>query len=321
MKYKNLGSIAVVTAALLWSVDGLLRRQLFTLPPSVVVFWEHAIGFLVLLPFLIATFKGLKELTKRQWSAIVLVSLLSGVVGTLLYTAALFKVQFIPFSVVVLLQQLNPIFAITASAILLKEPLTKRFYAYAVVALVAAYALTFPTLKVNLSTGAGTVMAALMAIGAAAAWGTSTALSKYSLKGTNSLHVTGIRFGLTPIFALLFIFASGDLSAMTALSTTQWWYILAIVFSTGLVALAIYYFGLKRIPASRSSLLELAWPLSAAVIGYAFLGERLSATQWLGGIVLVGTIYLVARDAQNLAQKDKDKRPSDKPLRAAKKTA
>ncbi|MBW3568765.1 DMT family transporter [Candidatus Parcubacteria bacterium] len=301
MKYIKFGSVAVVAAALLWSLDGLLRRELYTLPASVIVFWEHLFGFIILLPFIIYSYKAFRKLSKKQWQAIIGVSFLSGALGTILYTAALTKIQFIPFSVVVLLQQLQPVFAISAAALLLKEPLSRKFMGLAATALVAAYFVSFPDMKINLDTGSGTLIAALFAVGAAAAWGVSTAFSKYALKDTSSLHITALRFGFTPIFALLFVLFSGDSAALTQITADQFKYLIAITFSTGMLALLIYYFGLKRIPASRSTILELTWPLSAVVIGFLFLGESLSATQALGSLVLLGTIYLIAKDANKLA--------------------
>ncbi len=270
MKYRSFGSAAVITASLLFSLDGLLRRQLYSLPPSVVVFWEHVIGLIILAPIVLFSFKQFKKLTVKQWRAIIGVSFLSGALGTILYTSALGMIKYIPFSVIVLLQQLQPIFAIAAAAILLKEPLTKKFFTLAAVALVAAYFVSFPNLTVNWSTGNGTLIAALFALGAAVAWGSSTAFSKYALKGTSSLHVTAARFAITPLFALLFVGLLGVSDSMFTVQPVQWRYLLAISFSTGMVALAIYYFGLKRIPASRATILELTWPLSAVIIGYAF---------------------------------------------------
>ncbi len=297
MKYIKYGSVAVVAAALLWSVDGLLRRHLYTLPAPVIVFYEHAFGFLLLLPFIIYSWKAFKLLTRKQWLAIIGVSFLSGAVGTILYTAALGRVQYIPFSVVVLLQQLNPIFAIGAAALLLKEPLSKKFFGLAAVALVAAYFVTFPHVSVNFSTGTGTAVAALFAVGAAAAWGTSTAFSKYALKDTSSIHITALRFGITPIFAMIFVLLSGSAGSLSAITFSQFKYLVAITFSTGLVALAVYYFGLKRVLASRAAILELAWPASAVIVGYIWLDQGLTVTQGVAALVLTGSIYLIAKDA------------------------
>ncbi len=301
MKYSKYGVAALLLAALLFSVDGLLRRHLYTLPPSVIVFYEHLFGLIILAPFAIASFKAFKKLTRKQWYAITGVAFLSGAVGTILYTAALGRVQFIDFSVVVLLQQLNPIFAITASAILLREPLTRRFVGLAAVALAAAYVVTFPALTVNFSTGSGTAVAALYAVGAAAAWGTSTAFSKYALKDTSTLHITTARFGITPFFALVFVWLSGSAGALGSITLSEFKYLVAITFSTGMVALLIYYFGLKRILASRAALIELTWPLSAVIVGYIWLDQGLTLTQGIGAIVLTGSIYLIAKDANKQA--------------------
>jgi DME family drug/metabolite transporter len=305
MKYIKFGSAAVVVAALLWSVDGLLRRHLYTLPAPVIVFYEHAFGLIVLTPLLIATFKSFKKLTRNQWLAIVGVSFLSGAVGTILYTAALGRIQYIPFSVVVLLQQLNPIFAIGASAVLLREPLTRRFFALSAVALAAGYFVTFPHVSINFSTGHGTVIAALMAVGAAAAWGTSTAFSKYALKGTSSIQITALRFGITPFFALGFVFLSGSAHSLGAITLGQFGYLVAITFSTGLMALLIYYFGLKRVLASHSAILELAWPASSVVVGYIWLHQGLTWTQGIAALVLTGTIYLLATAKPTKAERQK----------------
>ena len=48
-KLKSFGPLFIIIAALLWSLDGLLRRGLYSLPPSVVVFYEHLVGFAILL--------------------------------------------------------------------------------------------------------------------------------------------------------------------------------------------------------------------------------------------------------------------------------
>ena len=294
-RFLHLGSFAVVIAAILWSCDGLLRRQLFNLPATVIVFWEHVVGLLVLLPIVGTSWRKLLKLTRKQWFTIASVSLLSGALGTIMYTAALSKVQFIPFSVVVLLQQLQPVFAIAAASIILKEPLSRKFILLAILALIAAYGVSFPNLKVNLETGSGTAIAALLAAGAAAAWGFSTALSKYSLRDTSFLHVTAARFALAPVFAFMFMTVLGDTSSMGSITGMQWGYIIAITFSTGMVALALYYFGLKRILASRSTMLELVWPLSSLVVGYALLHDRLTITQGISAVLLLVVILAIGK--------------------------
>src|SRR5689334_3191069 len=118
-KFFTYGPLLIVFAAILWGVDGVLRRSLYTLPPITIVFFEHLIGALLIAPFFLP--KLWKEkLSRKEWWAILFVSLMSGVLGTLWFTTALAKTNFIPFSVVFLLQKLQPIFTIGTAAIVLK---------------------------------------------------------------------------------------------------------------------------------------------------------------------------------------------------------
>src|SRR3989344_5656326 len=123
LEFKNMkitGPILIITAALLWAFDGLIRQNLYTLPPITIIFLEHLFGLVILLPF-VYKYLFQTKLTSREWWLIILISVLSGLFGTLWFTTALGKVHFITLSVVFLLQKLQPIFAITTARIFLKE--------------------------------------------------------------------------------------------------------------------------------------------------------------------------------------------------------
>ncbi len=286
-------------AAILWSLDGVLRRQLGGLPAIIIIFWEHVFGFLLLMPYVAYTKHQFASLKRSQIVSIVAVSLLSGFLGTWLYTSALGAIDYIAYSVVILLQQLQPLFAIASAHLFLGEKLSPKFGLYAVIALVASYFVSFPDLQVNFGSGDKTGVVALFAIGAAAVWGVSTTLSKYSLKGTPFLHMTAIRFGVTPLFIFPIIFFTGQQTALLAVDSWSWLYIAFITLSTGLIALAVYYYGLQRIPASRSTIFELAWPLSAAIIGFTLLNERFTFTQFIGAVALLFVMYQLTRETRD----------------------
>lgn len=292
-KLKTFGPLFIIIAALLWSFDGVLRRGLYSLPPSVVVFYEHLVGLAILLLLIPKWLPDFKKMTKKEWIAITVVSLFSGALGTIFYTAALGKINYIQYSVVVLLQQLQPIWAISAAAILLKEKITKKFIVWAVVALIAAYFVTFKDLTVNLQTGAGTAIAGLLAVSAGFLWGSSTAISKYVLKKVSFLTAIALRFMLAPIFAFGFIAYLGQTTSLTGITSAQWISLLLIAFSTGMLALAIYYYGLKKTPARVTTICELVWPASAIFIDYFYFHQSLSNTQILGVVVLLFAIYQV----------------------------
>ncbi|MEK7509842.1 MAG: DMT family transporter [Patescibacteria group bacterium] len=291
------GPLFIFIAALLWALDGILRRSLYSLPASTIVFYEHLIGAIILLPFLWRAW-GRETLTRKEWGVVAGVALLSGVLGTLFFTAALLKVNFIPFSVVILLQKLQPIFAVAAAAIVLKEHVTKSYLGWAALALVAGYFVTFPYGIISLADGGAQVTAALLAVLAAAAWGSSTAFSRYTLLNHSHTFITGLRFWLTVPLAFLFVLALGAAPSLGTITQSQLLTLAAIACSTGMLALWIYYKGLKTTPARVSTIVELAFPATAVVIDYFLYDTTLAWTQYVAAFVLLFAMYRVAKIGQ-----------------------
>ncbi|MEK7569707.1 MAG: DMT family transporter [Patescibacteria group bacterium] len=288
------GPIFIITAALLWAFDGLIRQHLYTLPPITIIFFEHLFGLVILFPFVVKLVLRTR-FTKREFWLLVLISVLSGLLGTLWFTTALGKVHFISLSVVFLLQKLQPIFAISSASLLLKEKFERGYIPWAVLALVAAYFVTFPTGKVDLATGAGTAVAALYALGAAFAWGTSTTFSKMLLGKVEAKASTFFRFLFTLIIALSVLLIFGYGSSLSAPTTTQFGFLALIAVSTGMVALLIYYKGLAKTPVHISTILELTFPFIAIILDKIVNGTSLNAVQWVAALVLVYSIYKISK--------------------------
>jgi len=206
-------------------------------------------------------------------------------------------VHFISISVVFLLQKLQPIFAIATATIFLKEKFDNRYIKWALLAVVAAYFVTFKNGYVNFATGEGTIVAALYALGAAFAWGSSTTFSKMLLGKIDAKVSTFYRFLFTLIIALPFLLlfgraGGGSLAVPTA---SQFGFLLLIAVSTGMVALLIYYKGLAKTPVHISTILELTFPFIAIILDMIVNHTMLSFTQWAAAIVLVYSIYQIAK--------------------------
>lgn len=288
------GPIFILIAAALWAFDGLIRQHLYSLPPITIIFFEHLIGLIILSPFVFKyVFKT--KLTKREWWLVVLIAILSGLFGTLWFTTALGKVHFISISVVFLLQKLQPIFAITTARIFLKEKLDVRYIKWAVLAIIAAFFVTFKNGYVNFATGEGTIIAALYALGAAFAWGSSTTFSKMLLGKIDFKVSTFYRFLITIIVTLPVLFLFGHGSSLSTPTTSQFGLLALIAVSTGMVALLIYYKGLAKTPVHISTILELIFPFIAILLDFIVNHTVLSITQWIAALVLVFSIYKIAR--------------------------
>lgn len=289
------GPIFIIIAALLWAFDGLIRQHLYSLTPITIIFFEHLIGLLILFPF-VFKYVFITKLTKKEWWLLMLIAVLSGLLGTLWFTTALGKVHFISISVVFLLQKLQPIFAISTASIFLKEKLDKRYIKWALLAIISAFFVTFPNGSVNFNTGDGTIIAALYALGAAFAWGSSTTFSKMLLGKIDFKVSTFYRFLFTLIIALPLLFLFGKVNGALSLpSLFQFGLLGLIAISTGMVALLIYYKGLAKTPVHISTILELAFPFIAILLDMIVNHTILSVSQWVASFILVFTIYQIAK--------------------------
>jgi len=294
---KYLPILAIFFAAILWSFDGFLRQELYNIPSLLLVTLEHVAGALIFLPFLLRGKKEISTIDQRSWSSIIWISVFGGLLGLFFYTKALSYINYIDLSVVVLLQKFQPLFAILLAAVVLKEHITKRFLLLAAMALTGGYFVTFG-LNPIASGDDKTLIAALLALLAAFSWGSSTVLGKHALKSLSFPLVTALRLSITAVIATVVLIGFRGLSDISQLTFTQWKIILLIVFTTGSVALFIYYYGLKHVQASHSSIYELFWPLSAVVIDWLIRGRVLSPVQFAGGIVLIASIFLLTSEQQ-----------------------
>ena len=295
---KYLPYLSIITAAFLWSIDAYIRQSLFLLSPLLIITIEHGLGSIIFLPSIIKNWNEIINITKKGWLSILGVSFLGGVLGTYFYTKALGYTGYIELSIVVLLQKFQPLFAISLATIILKEKITKRFIILSIIAVIGGYLVTFGLNPIKLWNN-NNMVAAFYAILAALCWGSSTVLGKYILKNLSFSLVTALRLLLTTIFGIIIIISIKINLLYSTISSQQWQAIFLIVFTTGTLALFIYYYGLKNIPASHATIFELFWPLSAVLIDWIINEKTLSVMQLTGAIMLLGSMTILSNEKTN----------------------
>jgi len=296
-----IGALAIMLAALFWSLDGtFIRPKLYSLPAGLVVFTEHLLGFIVLVPFLIPKIRQLKNLDRKSWGAAIWISFFGGFLGTLAITQAFFSAMdgMVTFATVVILQKLQPVFALLMARLLLKEKLSKQFYGWAGLAVVAAYFLAFGKSGLDLHNVNFWHSAAFYAIVAAFAFGSSTVFGKRLVNHLDYKSTAALRFGLTIIITGIYLIFTSGFSQYMAVTSSQWWLFVLIVFTSGAVSMFIYYFGLRRVSASVATICELFWPFSAVILDYIFNHNTLNGTQIVAAIIMIGAIYMVVRSGK-----------------------
>jgi len=292
----RLAPFYVIFAASLWGVDGIiLRPALYNLPVPLVVFIESSIVAILLTPFYRKQWLNIKNLQRKDWLAFIGVAAFGGAIGTMTITKALFYVNFVNLSIVILIQKLQPVFAILLASIFLRERFPAVFFFWAGIAVAGAYLMTFGINLPNLNTGDKTALASLFALFAAISFALSTVLSKRALRNIDFELATYLRFSITVILMLILVSFLGNLPDIIKVSKKQVLVFFLIAFTTGGPAIFLYYYGLKRISASVATICELSFPVTAVVLEYAVRGNLLNAVQWIGVAILFFAMVRVTR--------------------------
>ncbi|WP_432558303.1 DMT family transporter [Granulicoccus sp. GXG6511] len=276
----------IALAASMWGVSGLLRSPLSKEHASpTIVLAEHLILVLLVSPVLIGALRAWWRSTLRTRIAILVIGGGSSALATTLFTLAFRTGDPITPQV---LQKLQPLLALTFAAVLLGERLRPRFAFFAVPALVGAWLLAFPN---PLGVGVNALTPALLGLGSAALWALGTVLGRLVSGELAFHHVTALRFFFGMLALLVIAPATGSPLLMPM---ATWPRLLVLALVPGLIALVLYYVGLKHTPASRATLAELAFPLTAAAIGVFIQHATLQPTQWAGFVLVLVTIIALA---------------------------
>ena len=298
---------------------------------SFIVLVEHLVGMLLLAPILLFKRGGkhfvdlFKGFSRKEKFSLLGISIGSGL-GLYFYLIAFAMGN--P-TVAIVVQKSQPIITMIIAVLFLKEKPSKIFYLAGAISMIGVFFLAFEDLQ-------NPQMFELIAVGAsliaAIFWGSNTVWGRTLAKRADYWDITLFRYIggtlILVIFNLLtFAFTAKNFEILSMKFTTfapmfpgaiaplaypiemsgMTAIIVVAIMTGGIIPLAIYYYGLKHSSASIGGLAELAFPVLAIFVNYAFLGFALSTTQLIGaGIILISTTWLMfinrrefASDAEN----------------------
>ncbi|UVI27287.1 DMT family transporter [Paenibacillus spongiae] len=301
----------VVLGSALWGIDPLFRVLLLDyLTSTKIALLEHVILVLFMAPVLWKHRQQLRKLKLRHLGAMLFVSWGGSALATVLFTKGLASGD---LNAVLLLQKLQPLFAILMARWLLKEKLPKSFGMLFVVAIFGTYLLTFswklPFSNISEMLQSGS----LMSIGAALLWGGSTVMGRYLLGAVNYETMTSLRFILAlPLLLALTLgerqlwTLPGEASEMALIGLN----LLLQALLPGLLSLLLYYKGLSAIKASYATLAELSFPMVGVLINLVVFRQVTTFTQIVGFILIWATLLVISRQQERSVQPEGIVRPT-----------
>ena len=138
----------------------------------------------------------------------------------------------------------------------------------------------------DLGKGSSDLTGILFGLGAAVLYATVILLNKF-IKGVAGLHRTFLQF-LAAIVVLIPYVACTSGVTLGSMNGKGWICLLVVgLIHTGL-AYILYFSSLKELPGQEAAILSYVDPLVAVIISVTVLGEAMTITQVIGGVLILG---------------------------------
>jgi DME family drug/metabolite transporter len=302
MRRTNYGPWLVGLGAALWGTESAWRiplNQLFD--AQVIVFWEHVLIVLLLLPLFLSKLADLPKIDARTWGYLIFSAFAGSAVGTVFFTLAL---KYANPTVVNVILNIQPVISTLGAFFLFGDRLTPRFFLYASIAIVAGIFLSVehPTLIGESFEKAGLNLGTGYALVCALFWGLSTVAGRGVMIGMPLRLAASLRVavGLVCMTFILLIYGKLNSAALwppaaQAHMTTAIVALLLLASISGGIPLLIYFEGLRLTRASTAGYFEMMQTLAAVCITWGFFHATLHPHQVVAGIVLMGAVTMVQK--------------------------
>lgn len=294
-----MGIFLIIIACSFWAFDTLIRYPLINDGVSAIniVFYEHLILTVIFIVVFFKAIPNIANLKLKHVAYFIVVGGFGSALATLAFTRAFY---FLNPSLVILLQKFQPVVAILLARIFLKESINKLFIIWAMVCLAGALMVSYHDILIvtdtfnsfsDLFNKNNASLGYLLVIISILGWGASTVFSKkLELEGFSNEQIMGGRFITGLVFLIPFAMNVPDTFTH---SVEVYGKVSLMVLISGLLAMYVFYQGLRRTSARACSLAEMFFPFMAVIVNWLFLGATLSPMQIMGGaLLLLGSVVI-----------------------------
>lgn len=278
---------SILLAGISWGLIGLFSRNLLNagLTPQDIVLVRNTGGFILLGLVLLAVNRRAFSIRPKQlpWCAA------NGVISVLLFTLCYFSCQqHCSLAIAAILLYTAPAFVVIMSALLWREPITRRKL------LALGLAFLGCTFVSGVWSGGLSVspIGLLLGLGSAFFYALYSIFGRYALQGSSPMTVVFYTFVFAGGGALL----TGDVSGVAStLAADHRLLLLAVglaVISTALPYL-LYTWGLAQVESGKASILASVEPVAAALVGILAFGEPMTAGVALGLVCILGCVAIL----------------------------
>ncbi len=304
--YKS--ALWIAFAGVLWGLDSIIRVPTETkVSPQTIFFFEFLIGWIFIAPVaFIKERNNIFRLNGTQWARLAFLGIVGTTLGNVLFSTAVHNSG---VALATAVQMTQPLFVAMGAAYFLREKKYTYFAPLAVLGVLNAVIMSVPSFSFGfsqLSPDADPTMGVLCSFTAMIFWGASTLFGKSLLNDLPPLVIVFWRWLFAAVTALVILKINAVPVDFAELLQAQ--VLLPVVLLgtvAGSVAMLIYYQGLRNIPASLATFVELVYPLTALVISMLTNPGQTSFLQAFAAVMVVSSIALMLKLEQDLESKKK----------------
>jgi DME family drug/metabolite transporter len=143
--------------------------------------------------------------------------------------------------------------------------------------------------------GSNFVPGALLALGAGLSYATYAVVTKAGLGSISPLSLAALTFSVAAVILLPVLVYEHPAASVFAAGWPLFFYLGAVPTA---LAYALYTTGLRRTTATAAGIAGLLEPLTATILGIIVFHENLGAVGFLGGLILLSALALLALPAR-----------------------
>ncbi len=272
----------IITAAILWSFVGIIAKQIHGMSAQSIIFYRVGFAFIIFFTALLVS-GNLKIVKLHEKKSYIILFAMLQVAAMICYFISFMNAS---VSIAVLLLSTAPVYITIFSPWILKEKIRQK----------GVIALVLSIVGILLIVDPGKLDFKLSSIGILA--GIASGIF-YAFAVMTSKYVSSTYSGYTQAFwsflvAAIILLPVGAVSLQVVSNNLIYLLILAI-FPT-ILAVSLYFNGLKKVKAQSASILGLIEPISAVFFAVLILGEQISIFEIAGGALILIGAALVTTD-------------------------
>jgi drug/metabolite transporter (DMT)-like permease len=288
-KPRILPYLALLVGILALTVSPLFAAK-STASGPVFAFYRMVAGSVILLPFFM---RNQKTEQTRLWGWFLIFPILGGLAEALDLSTWATAIHYTGVATATLLNNTAPIWVALVAWLVFKEKLKGIFWVGLIVAIIGAAIILSSDFLTNPSMNAGNLLGMLSGL----FYGLYYLITQKGRRYLSAIRYTYVMTLSTGVFTLLFSLVLRYPLTGFPLET----YLASIgagVFAQSMGFLSLTY-ALGTLSASTVSPSMLLQPVFSALLAIPVMGQQLKASQWIGGIAVLGGIYLLNRSLDN----------------------